>query len=362
MDTKSKLRLIKIAAVIGLTASLAATFGLIYSAVNRQLIYTGDFIICLTMMIVSIVAYIITVVFIAKTMLLSAGRIEKIKRDIDSIINGAYDDVKAPTINEGTDFYQIEKRIYILRDRVQNDERQQKQSNDFIRTSISNISHDLKTPLSSIRGYAEGLLDNVADTQEKKEQYTKMIINKVNNITSLLSELSYYSSIDTDGVLDVILPVSVKEYYDDCADEISLDLQAKHIGFEYVNNLSPDVEFCVDSEKISKAVKNMIGNSVKFVDCENGRISLIVGLDGDFIKTTIKDNGDGIPKDKLPYIFDRYYKADTARGGSRSGSGIGLSIVKRIIEDHGGTISASSTEGKGTQISFKLKRYVGEIM
>lgn len=358
MDIRTKLKTIEIfltGAVLLSCAALVKFFNIIKTDINNQRL-SVLIIFCVVLLIL-----IFILILIENTRRQIIRQAKQIRDNLESIINEVYDDVAFTYGKADVEYRQICIKIEALKDRVIRDSIKQKEDEQFIRTSIVNISHDLKTPLSSIRGYAEGLLDGVADTEEKRLQYTRMIINKVNTITSLLSELSYYSSIDTDGVLDVILPVNVKEYFDDCADEISQDLNAKHIGFEYSNTVSDNAEFCVDVEKISKAVKNMIGNSVKFVEYETGIISLVVEEKNGFIMACIKDNGAGIPADKLPHIFKRYFKADDARNGARSGSGIGLSIVKKIIDDHGGEISVSSVEGKGTQISFKLKKYSGDI-
>lgn len=285
---------------------------------------------------------------------------EKINNNIEKAISNNYSGIEDASTETGDTLDSAIAGLYKLGLKMNADEKKNQEYMEFIRESIANVSHDLKTPLSSIRGYAEGLLDNVADTEEKKEQYSKMIINKVGTITSLLSELTYYSSIDTDSVLDVILPVSVKEYFDDCADEISPELQMKHINFTYINSVNPNVRFCIDVQKISKVVKNIIGNSIKFVDYDQGIIMLKIEEKGDLIEVSIQDNGKGVPEDKLPLIFERYYKADTARSSGRSGSGIGLSIVKKIVEDHGGQVFADSKEGLGTIISFTLHKYYGE--
>lgn len=288
------------------------------------------------------------------------NKIELLNDNFEKALVNNYNEEEWTEVENGDSLDMLSRNFYKLGLKMRREEKKNKDHSEFIRESIANISHDLKTPLSSIRGYAEGLLDNIADTDEKKEQYAKMIISKVGTISSLLSELSYYSSIDTDSVLDVILPVKVKEFFDDCADEISPELQMKHINFTYVNSVEPDVEFCIDVQKISKVVKNIIGNSIKFVDYDQGIILLKIEEVEDLIKVSVQDNGKGVPPDKLPLIFERYYKADTARNGGKSGSGIGLSIVRKIVEDHGGQVSAESKEGLGTIISFTLHKYYGE--
>lgn len=288
------------------------------------------------------------------------NKIEHLSDNFEKVLVNNYSEEEWTAPEDGDSLDMLSRNFYKLSLKMRREEKKNKDHSEFIRESIANISHDLKTPLSSIRGYAEGLLDNIADTDEKKEQYAEMIVSKVGTISSLLSELSYYSSIDTDSVLDSILPVKVKDFFDDCADEISPELRMKHINFTYVNSVEPDVKFCIDVQKISKVVKNIIGNAIKFVDYDQGIILLKIEDVDDLIKVSIQDNGKGVPSDKLPLIFERYYKADTARNSGKSGSGIGLSIVKKIVEDYGGQVFAESKEGFGTIISFTLHKYYGE--
>ena len=119
-----------------------------------------------------------------------------------------------------------------------------------------------------------------------------------------------------------------------------------------------DVLVIADVEQMKRVVNNIISNSVKYNDKENGEISLTLLDDGDFVRVEIRDNGQGISKEDLPNIFNRFYRADASRTSRKGGSGIGLSIVKKIIEDHGGRVWARSEAGKGTTIIFSLRKYL----
>ncbi|HAE80050.1 MAG TPA: two-component sensor histidine kinase, partial [Lachnoclostridium sp.] len=122
-------------------------------------------------------------------------------------------------------------------------------------------------------------------------------------------------------------------------------------------NVADSVCVIADPEQMKRVINNIIGNSLKYLDKKPGRISIEIRDQGDFILTSIEDNGSGIAKQDLPKIFDRFYRTDASRNSSRGGSGIGLSIVKKIIEDHGGRIWATSTEGVGTGMHFELRKY-----
>ncbi len=222
---------------------------------------------------------------------------------------------------------------------------------------ISNISHDLKTPLTTIKGYVEGIMDGVADTPEKMDRYIRTIYNKTNEMTTLINELTFYSKIDTNHIPYNFNTIPVSAYFEDCAEELSIDLEEKGIRFVYANYVEEGVKIIADSEQLRRVINNIIGNAVKYMNRPDGRISLRVRDVGDFVQVEIEDNGPGIAARDLPYIFERFYRADASRNSSKGGSGIGLSIVKKIMEDHGGKIWANSREGTGTVMYFVIRKY-----
>ena len=221
---------------------------------------------------------------------------------------------------------------------------------------ISNISHDLKTPLTAIKGYVEGIMDGVADTPEKMDRYIRTIYNKTNDMDRLINELNFYSKIEANRIPYTFSKINVKDYFEDCVEEMGIELESKGFDFSYKNEVEDDVEVIADAEQIKRVINNIISNSVKYMDKSDPKIDIRVKDVGDFVQIEIEDNGRGIGTKELPNIFERFYRADASRH-SAGGSGIGLSIVKKIIEDHGGKIWASSTLGKGTVMYFVLRKY-----
>lgn len=222
---------------------------------------------------------------------------------------------------------------------------------------ISNISHDLKTPITAVKGYVEGIMDGVADTPEKMDRYIRTIYNKANDMDKLINELTFYSKIDTNRIPYTFNKINVAEYFDDCVEEVGLDLESKNIELSYFNYVDHDTLVIADAEQLKRVISNIIGNSIKYLDKPKGYISIRVKDVGDFIQVEIEDNGKGIAAKDLPNIFDRFYRTDASRNSSQGGSGIGLSIVKKIIEDHGGKIWANSKLGAGTIMYFVLRKY-----
>lgn len=225
------------------------------------------------------------------------------------------------------------------------------------RALISNIAHDLKTPITAVKGYAEGIIDGVANTPEKVDKYVRTIYNKANEMDTLINELTLYSKIDTNRIPYNFVKLNVAEYFKDCIEEIGLDLEEKGIGVSYFNYATTDTLIIADPEQMRRVVNNIVGNSVKYMNKTEKFINIRIKDVGDFIQVEIEDNGRGIAQKDLPYIFDRFYRTDASRNSATGGSGIGLSIVKKIIEDHGGKIWATSKEDSGTTMYFVIRKY-----
>ena len=222
---------------------------------------------------------------------------------------------------------------------------------------ISNISHDLKTPITAVKGYIEGIMDGVADTPEKMDRYVRTIYNKTNEMDHLINELTFYSKIDTNRIPYTFGKLNVEDYFADCAEEVGLELETRGIELVYANYVEKDVMVIADGEQIRRVIHNIISNAIKYMDKPKGIIQIRIKDVGDFIQIEIEDNGKGIGPKDLPYIFDRFYRTDVSRNSSKGGSGIGLSIVKKILEDHGGKVWATSRLGIGTIMYFVLRKY-----
>ena len=228
------------------------------------------------------------------------------------------------------------------------------QYEEDLRTLIGNISHDLKTPLTTIKGYAEGMIDGVADTPEKQEKYLRTIRSKAEDMTRLVEELALYTKIDCKSYPYYFEKVRLKDFFSDCIEEDEPELEQKNIKITLSDNLSEEDEVYADREQLKRITMNIIGNAVKYLSKDSGEITITLLDELSYIRTEISDTGVGIPEKDLPHIFERFYRGDTSRNTGKGGSGLGLAIVKQIVEDHGGTINARSEEGKGTTISFTL--------
>jgi len=230
------------------------------------------------------------------------------------------------------------------------------------RELISNISHDLKTPLTAIKGYAEGIIDGVADSPEKMDRYLRTIYTKANDMTALVDELSFYSKIDTNSMPYNFIAININNYFNDCINELTLDLEVKNIDLGYFNFVDGEQEVWADAEQLKRVINNIIGNSSKYIDKPRGIINIRIQDASDFVLVSIEDNGKGIDADEESQIFERFYRTDASRNSSKGGTGLGLSISKKIIEEHGGKIWASGKLNVGTTIYFTLVKRNDEVI
>ena len=243
-----------------------------------------------------------------------------------------------------------------MRIKLKENEEEKILSENASRELVSNISHDLKTPLTAIRGYVEGILDGVASSPQKVRDYLTTIYNKTNYMTKLIDELLYYSRVSGNEFSYNFEKTNVKEFFDDYVKDLYLELDTIRINFSYSANVDADTMIDIDREQIKRALNNIVANAVKYMDKEDPEIHFRVKETMDAINIRISDNGRGIDEKDLPHIFERFYRSDASRNTKLGGSGIGLSIVKKVIENHEGSVVAISKSGVGTDIDIVLKK------
>ena len=261
------------------------------------------------------------------------------------------------TTQSGGEIGELYRNYEDMRLRLKENTQEQEQQERKSRELISNISHDLKTPITAVKGYVEGIMDGVADTPEKQDKYLKTIYNKACDMQKLINELTMYSNVENNRIKYNFHRINLSDYFGDCIEEVGLDLENKGIVLDYSNLVDPQTLIVADPEQLRKVINNIISNSVKYMDKTKKRIDIRILDEVDAIRVEIEDNGRGIAAKDLSRIFDRFYRTDASRNSLQGGSGIGLSIVKKIIEDHGGYIWATSKEGEGTCMHFVIRKY-----
>lgn len=225
-----------------------------------------------------------------------------------------------------------------------------------MREMIVNISHDLKTPLTVIKSYAEGLREGVASTPEKQDKYLSIIYSKAVEMNSLIDELSTYAKIDMDEVSYNFRVIDINEYLKEGLEEIKTDLEINDFEVYFNPYKGGSLTAIADVDQLKRVINNLISNSKKYAAKDRkGRIDIRVDSVQKFVKISVEDNGIGIPAESLTKVFERLYRVDESRNSKIGGSGLGLAIVKKIIEDHNGKIWAESVLGKGTKIIMLLR-------
>jgi signal transduction histidine kinase len=241
----------------------------------------------------------------------------------------------------------------------------QLQYEDNRKELLANISHDLKTPITAIKGCAEGVLDGIAVTPEKQANYMRMILKKASDMDRQIEELFLFSKLDLKRAPFLFERTDLVGYVRDYVEELRHDPANEHVLFTFdTAELKADKAVVMaDKEKLHRVLQNIVDNSLKHMPAEqkDGRQSRIrielklTGVSaGREAEIKVTDNGNGIDGEALPHIFDKFYRADSSRNANTGGSGLGLAIVKQIVEEHGGRVWAESLPGEGTTVSFTL--------
>ncbi|MGL5258849.1 MAG: HAMP domain-containing sensor histidine kinase [Lachnospiraceae bacterium] len=209
---------------------------------------------------------------------------------------------------------------------------------------ISGISHDLRTPLTSVKGYVKGMLDGVANTPEKQKKYLEMSYKKACDMDELLQKLFFFSKLETGNMPIFMQSIELREWIKEYIEQKKMDCEEKGYSFK----LEKEYEKCfvtIDIDQMRRVFDNLIENSQKYAEVSSLVITIKIEKMDKKIKIIFSDNGKGIDEDKLPHVFEQFYRGDLARTSKNDGSGLGLYVCKHIVEEHGGKINAKNDDG-----------------
>ena len=216
---------------------------------------------------------------------------------------------------------------------------------------IADIAHELRTPMTNLKGYIEGWSDGII---KPDNETLKILDYQVNTLSKIIDDLSTLSLAESG-----MLSLSISEFgLNNKISEIinNFRLRSESQNINIINNITPDITINYDPQRFTQIVTNILNNSILATD-DGGIISFSTSTNNNNLLLKISDNGTGIPKDELPYIFDRFYRTDKSRNRQSGGSGLGLSIVKYLIESHNGTIKINSELSKGTEVLIFIKKF-----
>lgn len=218
---------------------------------------------------------------------------------------------------------------------------------------IASISHDLKTPLTSILGYLERLQSGKITSQVKQQEYHGIIFQKARDMKELIDEFAEYAFSDASRDSLTLDKVNLQTFFADLLLEYSAELEGHGIAFTSINEIPDQTWVMMDIAKIRRVIANLVQNSIKHAEGFT-RLSMGCNLRHSMAIFTVEDNGRGVPIDELSVIFNKFYRLDKSRSRDKGGSGLGLAICRSIIENHGGNIEALPAEGGGLKIEFSL--------
>ncbi|KIL48968.1 sensor histidine kinase [Jeotgalibacillus alimentarius] len=220
---------------------------------------------------------------------------------------------------------------------------------------IANVSHELRTPISMLQGYSEAIIDDIPQSDEERKEIARVIYDESLRMGRLVNELLDLARMEAGHIVLNQEQIKVNEFASRVLSKFKLGLNDNDIHMRFISELDESVTIHIDPDRIEQVLTNLLDNAIRHTKTE-GDITISTNMENQFIRFDVIDNGVGIPEDDLPFIFERFYKADKARTRGRAGTGLGLAIVKNLIEAHRGKIKAESKVDHGTTFSFYLPR------
>ena len=215
---------------------------------------------------------------------------------------------------------------------------------------IVGMSHDLKSPLTSIRAYTEALLDGVAKDEAAKQRYLQTIRTKEMDIEAMVNRLFAFAKMDVSEYPVHIEPLLLRPLLQELTDD--WDTEDMEIRME----IPPDLQVMADRELLSRITENLLSNSRKYGGHETVHTRICAAAAGNMVHIAFSDDGSGVPAEQLPRLFDAFYRGDAARTAPGEGSGLGLAVVRKAVEEMGGSVHAENGENGGLTVIFTLPR------
>lgn len=256
--------------------------------------------------------------------------------------------------NDSTELSKFCGNFEFMRDELKNSMEQQEKLTKAHKELIACISHDLRTPIASIKAYVDGIQDGIANDPIRLEKYLSVIGRKTESLSKLIEDLFQYSQTELGE-----LKINMKEQYSGSLlnriiHPIKIELNKSSVNF-YVDEDIPNVLVNVDSLRIEQVIMNLIQNAKKYT-ADGGSIYFSTAVEERYLKIIIRDTGIGISPEDLLMIFDRFYRGEKSRSRDYGGAGLGLAICKHIVEAHGGEIYAESVLDKGSTFYFTIPK------
>ncbi len=219
---------------------------------------------------------------------------------------------------------------------------------------LADVSHELKTPIFAAQGFVHTLLDNPDEEEEIRTKFLEKAAKSLDGLDELVKDLLTVSQIETGAIKIEKKPIDLQPIILEIFDQLEVKAKLKNVRFKLIGVEGPIV-VKADYQRISQVLTNLVDNAIKYGN-EEGKVTVEVTEKNKTFQIEVKDNGPGIPAEHLPRLFERFYRVDKSRTKLSGGSGLGLSIVKHIVQAHGSKIAVQSKIDRGTVFSFKLEK------
>lgn len=309
-----------------------------------------------------LIVFILSIIIIALTNAIVSLRLSKKITEPLDLLNYGAEQIKNGNLDfeihyDGKDeFGQAISNFNEMRTRLHESIQSQLKYEEDRKEIVAGISHDLRTPLTAIKGYVKGLIDGVANTPEKQEQYHSIIFNKACEMDALVDNLFLFSKLDTGHLPFYFDKVDSKEYMDKQVDRLKDDFETKGLKISYHNSCPSGIPLKIDFDQMNRVLVNILDNSAKYKPADVCNVDFEVSSDESEVMIEISDDGDGVPEEIIPNLFKSFYRGDSSRTNSKGSSGLGLSIADRIIKAHNGTIRAQNDKGFKVIINLPISR------
>lgn len=227
----------------------------------------------------------------------------------------------------------------------------------FRKEYVGNVSHELKTPLFSIQGYVETLMDGGVENLSIRDKYLQRIGNSVERLLNIVQDLDSISQYESGEITLSYSVFDINAVVREVIDLLDLEAEKKNAKLQLISS-AQKVNVYADKQRISQVLVNLVSNAIYYSNRENALVTIQTREHNGQVVIEVEDNGMGIKKDALPRIFERFYRVESSRSRREGGSGLGLAIVKHIMEAHRQTISVQSVYLEGTKFTFTLKKPV----
>ena len=335
-------------------ARLSPRFILLFNLIVWYLVfrYAGIWEVAVIFAVLFSVGGILEAFFLRKLECRIFSPIDRLKKGFEEIARGNYD-VKVDSCGYN-EISLLMRSFNDMADKLREGERLKAEYEENRKMLVANITHDLKTPITSIQGYIEAITEDDMLPRENVNKYLKIIHNNADYMNKLIDDLFLFSKLDMQKLEFRFATVDARPFFNDLMEEFKLQFEEEKVRFEYRDRLAEDHSINVDGRRLHQVFMNIMSNAVKYNKDREMEIRVKLTGAGGFLNIAVRDNGPGIPEDKLPHIFERFYRIDPERTKDLNSTGLGLSIAKELVEAHGGSIAVTSVEGEGTCFTLTL--------